>query len=759
MSMLLDFDKLKRVRQLGDKYVARCPVCAKDGRDKKGEHLVIMPDGRYGCVVHPGEAGRKHRKEIFKLAATDEALSHGPVMIRVRPAPEDKPRILGRFGGDGQTLAITPITAVWQLGSEHGAPEGVSAERDVRGEDSDTTTKPAVSGTVTMAIEDGMKGGEPEHLSPPANPAGDDDANACREDAAAGMEPVHCTGRDDLDCVAADLTGRPRIALDLETYGDEEGGGLDPFTGNIRLLTVSRHGGPVWILDLMAIGNDIGPLKAILEQAEIVAHNAKFDLLWLRERCQVDCRKVFCTMTAARLLTAGSGARNRLDDCLERYLGVAPGADHSKSDWGALVLTRDQLDYARRDVAHLHDLAGVLEHQLEIHGLDEVWKLESGLLPCVVDMEFAGIAVDPVKLKAIADRGRATAAETEEQLRLLLAAPKLNVSSPSQLLVALKGSGIEPDSTKEEDLKRADDGRVVPLILRHREALKRAQQAETFRKAIGPDCRIHGRFEPTGTDTGRFSSSHPNLQNIGRGELREAFVPEEGCKFVVADYSQIELRAAAAIAGEEKMIAAYKEGTDLHRLTASLLLDMDLADVGKEQRQLAKSANFGNLYGQGAEGLSRYAASSFGVQLDVEDARKIRARFFDTYGQLRRWHGRCWEAARQQVECVKTRLGRRRLIPPDASDWQRFTALVNTPVQGGTADGLKYAMVLLSERLPAEARIVATVHDEVLVECRQNDAEDVRSLMVDTMREAMETLFPEVPVEVDASIGDSWADK
>ena len=99
------------------------------------------------------------------------------------------------------------------------------------------------------------------------------------------------------------------------------------------------------------------------------------------------------------------------------------------------------------------------------------------------------------------------------------------------------------------------------------------------------------------------------------------------------------------------------------------------------------------------------------------------------------------------------------MIPDTASDWQRFTALVNTPVQGGTADGMKYAIVLLSERLPAEARIIATVHDEVVVECPEQEVEKVRALMIDTMREAMGELFPEVPIEVDASIGDSWADK
>lgn len=273
------------------------------------------------------------------------------------------------------------------------------------------------------------------------------------------------------------------------------------------------------------------------------------------------------------------------------------------------------------------------------------------------------------------------------------------------------------------------------------------------------DNRIHGRFEPAGTATGRFSSKNPNLQNIGRGELREAFIPPPGHRFIVADYSQVELRAAAAIAGEDKMIEAYKRGVDLHKQTASEVLGKPLSAVTKEDRQISKSANFGLLYGQSAQGLVRYASASFGVKLELEQAEHIRQQFFSTYGALLQWHGGSRNKAHKGAREVRTVLGRRRLIPETASDWERFTALVNTPVQGGCADGMKQAIVQLATKLPPEARIISTVHDELLVEVPEAVAENVRQIVTGVMQEAMAAIFPQVPILVESTVCEHWGQK
>jgi DNA polymerase-1 len=570
---------------------------------------------------------------------------------------------------------------------------------------------------------------------------------------------IFCSLRSDLDRIAIDLTGADRIALDIETYGQRKGDGLDPWKGDIRLLTLSRQGGTIWTIDLRAVGYELGPLKDILEDAGIIAHNAKFDLLWLRVKCGLFAKRVLCTLTSARLLVAGTKPGNNLDQCLERYLGIQPAADHSRSDWASMLLTEDQLAYATRDVAHLHDLLGTMESELEASGLDTVWALECALLPCVVGMEATGIHVEREKLRKIADEALKLAQVAADNLRTALGNPSINPASPGQLLTALRAKGLKLESTAEEKLKESDDGVLVPLVLEFREASKRAQQSEALIDHIKQDGRIHGRFEPLGTATGRFSSKEPNLQNIGRGEIREAFTAPEGKRLIVADYSQIELRAAAAIAGETKMIEAYKAGADLHKLTASIVLGKPEHEVTKQDRQTSKSANFGLIYGQSAPGLVRYAATSYGVTLDEEQATDIRQAFFRTYSRLRQWHGVSHNQAEEGITEVRTRTGRRRLIPSTASDWERFTAIVNTPVQGGTADGMKHALVLIHERLPKSARIVSTVHDEVVVECREESAAECREIITTAMVEAMAALFPEVPVEVEANICTTWAEK
>jgi DNA polymerase I-like protein with 3'-5' exonuclease and polymerase domains len=344
-------------------------------------------------------------------------------------------------------------------------------------------------------------------------------------------------------------------------------------------------------------------------------------------------------------------------------------------------------------------------------------------------------------------------------LRQKLNLPKLNPGSPQQLLEALKAAGIELENTNEETLKAADDGEIIPLIIDYRSAEKLAQQAASLLECVKQDGRIHGRFDPTGTATGRFSSKDPNLQNVGRGELRTCFVPEAGNKLIVADYSQIELRAAAVIAGEKKMIEAYKNGVDLHKQTASEVLNKPLDEVTKQDRQLSKATNFGLLYGQSAPGLVRYAASSYGVQMELDQAEQIRRQFFRTYDRLRQWHGVSHNQADAGAREVRTVLGRRRLIPETASEWERFTALVNTPVQGGCADGMKQALVLLAQRLPIEARLISTVHDEVLVEAPEAMANAVCDLVQATMIEAMAALFPQVPIEVEAGSCSNWGEK
>jgi len=571
--------------------------------------------------------------------------------------------------------------------------------------------------------------------------------------------PSTISAMSDFSEIASAIESVGSVALDIETFGPRKSDGLNPWRGEIRLLSLKIEGRDPWLIDLQSTGYDLGPLSTALASVTVIVHNFKFDALWLAVKCGIKIRKAFCTLTAARLLSAGTRPGNDLNKCLDRYLGIKPTEDHSTSDWGGMFLTDDQLAYAARDVMHLHALSEVLARKLEQNGLDAVTALEMAILPVIVEMEAAGIAVDRGRFESIRDQARSGVDEKTAALRDLLNDRQLNPSSPAQLQAAMARAGISVPNTNEETLKANDDGRIIPLILDLRGQEKLAQQAQSLLDCVEKDGRIHGRFDPTGTATGRFSSKEPNLQNIGRGELRSCFIAPEGSNLVVADYSQIELRAAAAIAGETKMIEAYQRGEDLHKATAAAVLGKPVEQVTKEDRQLAKAVNFGLLYGQSAKGLVKYAASSYGVTLSEDDAQEIRAKFFRTYGSLRQWHGESHLQAEKGISEVRTVLGRRRLIPAEATTWESFTALVNTPVQGGCADGMKRAIVLLAARLPQGAHIISTVHDELIVEANDSAANGVKEIMESTMREAMAELFPQVSIEVEAKVCKAWDEK
>lgn len=549
------------------------------------------------------------------------------------------------------------------------------------------------------------------------------------------------------------------VALDLETYGSGPTDGLDPWRGQIRLLSLCIKGRNPWLIDLRAVGYRLGPLGEALANTMVVGHNVKFDALWLTVKCGLSLPRCFCTMTAARLLSAGTLPGNNLDQCLERYLGLRPGPDHSRGNWGGITLVPEMLAYAARDVLHLSALREELESKLATEGLGQVAELEMGLIPVVVGMEVAGMQVEREGVVELEAAARKRVQDATEELRAVVGMRDLNPSSPEQIKSALNAAGISVEDTAEATLKASDDGRVVPLILAIRAQSKLAQQARSLVESIGLDGRIHGRFDPTGTATGRFSSHGPNMQNIPRGDLRRCFTAPSGRRLIIADYSQIELRAAAQISGEARMIQAFAQGEDLHRTTAAAILGKPIDGITSHDRQLAKAVNFGLIYGQSAKGLIAYAEAGYGVKLAQDEAVRLRDRFFEAYPKIKAWHEGCWKQVRDGVSEARTIYGRRRFIPAEAKEWNRFTALVNTPVQGTCADGIKIALRALAECLPATSAIVGTVHDEIIVEAQESEADGVRDLVDTLMRDSMGKLLPDVLIGVEAKIARRWSER
>jgi DNA polymerase I len=265
------------------------------------------------------------------------------------------------------------------------------------------------------------------------------------------------------------------------------------------------------------------------------------------------------------------------------------------------------------------------------------------------------------------------------------------------------------------------------------------------------DGRLYASWRQLRTATGRMACEHPNLQNIPRsGPLRSYIRAPEGRTFVVADYSQIELRIAAKISGDQEMLSAYTEGRDLHTLTAQSLTRQE--DISTDGRKLAKAVNFGLLYGMGAQGPRSYALRSYGVEMSLEEAALYRRRFFETYQRLKRWHDNerlAWQRGETET---RTPTGRRRIAVV------KLTDRLNAPVQGTAADGLKLAQAFLWERRDEcpGAVPVLVCHDEVVVECDAEQTGEVKEWLVQAMKDGMDAVVnvaePRIPIEVEASV-------
>lgn len=390
-----------------------------------------------------------------------------------------------------------------------------------------------------------------------------------------------------------------------------------------------------------------------------------------------------------------------------------------------------------------------------MNGLSRVAQLEFELLPVVTDIVAAGLPIDATDLTTQREQTLKAAADLKQAMRNHLGNPGFNPASASQAKAALLTEGLDLPGTSADALAPHSDDPFVRMLLDWRHAAKLGQMLTSLGESLSPDGRIHAKLNPLGAETGRFSSSKPNLQNIPRG-VRGMIRPAPGHVFIKADYSQIDLRAAAALVGEEKMLESFRNGGDIHTLTASWITGKPVAEVTPGERQEAKAANFGFLYGQRAEGFSRQALKDYGIDFSAGRAEELRRSYFKAYPGLARWHSESSRKARRGLTEVRTRTGRRRLIPSGASEWDRFTAEVNTPVQGVAADGMKLALIRLYRELPEGARIVLTVHDDVLIECRQDLAEVLKPLTEKIMSEEMGSLLPEVPIVVEAEILNAW---
>jgi DNA polymerase-1 len=387
-------------------------------------------------------------------------------------------------------------------------------------------------------------------------------------------------------------------------------------------------------------------------------------------------------------------------------------------------------------------------------------------------MEWAGIAIDAVLFRRLSHELEGDLAGLERRIAEL-AGTEFNLNSPKQMaavlfeklqLPVLKKTKTGPSTDADVLEQLAQMGHDVPrLILEHRELQKlRSTYVDVLPARVNPRTgRIHTTFNQTGAATGRLSSSDPNLQNIPirtpRGEaVRRGFVPGPGWQFVVADYSQIELRLLAHFSGDPLFLDAFTRGDDIHRQTAAIIFGVPAADVTAEMRARAKTINFATIYGQGPFALSRQ------LGIPQEEARAFIARYFERFAGVRAWLDGQVALARERG-WVETLFQRRRYVPEIRDRNFNVRAFgerlaQNSPLQGSAADLIKIAMIRIHRALAEEglhARMLLQVHDELVLEAPPEEVERARHLVRAHM-EGAATL--KVPLVVSVGVGPNWVD-
>jgi len=567
------------------------------------------------------------------------------------------------------------------------------------------------------------------------------------------------------------ITSGERLSRVYESLREEPYIFLDTEVSNDRIRLVQLGGKEdIFILDLFDLGEEgVLFLRELLSSKGIVGHNLKFDLKYLYSY-GIEPYAVFDTMIASQLL--GDTDKHSLQKVAMHYLGQVLDKGLQASNWGQPFLGKEQLEYAALDVKVVRDLFYIFLKRLnESHHREEILlktrtsKVFNLLNPvAIVEMAFVqetaklelnGIPIDKEELEK----------KLKEQERLLqkkvmdfMVKYRIDPMSPKQVGELLtKRFGLDLPKTEKGNVSTDDrvlseyaSHPVISELLDIRGMKKIIEKLQEIKERIRGN-RVYPEFKQIGAVTGRMASMNPNVQNIPRN-LRSIFKAEEGNVFVIADFSQIELRIASEYVGEEKMLHAFRQGKDLHRYTASIFLGKPEEDITKEERQLAKAVNFGLIYGISAKGLVEYA-KTYGIDLSLESAQKIRDSFFEYYTSFKAWH----ERVKKELKDYKESRGHTLLGRPYVA--HTFPDAVNYPIQGTGADLLKLSVLMFDAELRREglkAKVVNLVHDEILVECKEEYAEYIKELLKRAMLHAGRVILKQVPVEVEVFVNNRW---
>lgn len=590
----------------------------------------------------------------------------------------------------------------------------------------------------------------------------------------------------DFDAFLGELKKQKRFCVDLETTS------LAPRLAEIVGIAVSWKAGEAYYLplkgpegsELLDAKETLAALRPILEDPTIekINQNIKYDLLVFRANGIELKGLAFDSMIASYLLEPGDRSHN-LDDLSRRLLNhetikirdLFPKDAKLKGDIPMSEVPLDRItEYAAEDADVALRLAETLAPKLEEQKLTKLFnELEMPLVEVLAEMEYNGVTVEPKLLQGMSAQFAVRLKEIEAEAHRLGGRP-FNLDSPTQLRVVLfdelklpvvKRTKTGPSTDQEVLEELAEEHEVCAAIIEHRKLAKlKSTYLDNLAQLINPNTgRIHASFNQTVAATGRLSSSDPNLQNIpvrteeGR-QIRQAFLPGGSDQaLVAADYSQIELRLLAYFSQDDALVKAFAEDVDIHTAVAAQIAGVELASVTAEQRRLAKTVNFGVMYGLSAFGLARR------LKIPQKDAQEFIDGYYDRHPKVEKFFTELLVNADKQRK-VTTILGRHRPITGVKNPFGRSRNLaertaINTVIQGSAADLIKQAMLNIHRRLKKEkldARMLLQIHDELVFEVKKDQVQKLAALVVEEMTTAIP--LDGVPLQVDVGVGPNWLD-
>jgi DNA polymerase I-like protein with 3'-5' exonuclease and polymerase domains len=560
--------------------------------------------------------------------------------------------------------------------------------------------------------------------------------------------------------------------------------GLSPHLANIATMQLYAGGTTVFVLRGEA--RNLVLRSHWLRRQWLVAHNATFELAFLRHHTADYRRPAFrrphfridCTMQLAGLvLGIGFGGGRSLANAAKEYFGVEVPKVLRMSEWRASRLSQGQLSYAAADAVLTRRLFLPLVDAVQANHTGAAYEIQRAALPAVAAMELRGLLLDRTEHARQAEAWSRELAEARQQYHEVTG--QTPPSTPNEvrawLSTVLTADAVAQWPHTENNvlsiagrhlqrLTHIRSARPVLAILAHEKLLAAfgTRLASQINPATG---RLHAHYNVAGAKSGRFTCSNPNLQQLPNArapEFKRCIIAAPGNVLVSCDWNQVELRAAAWLAGDAELTALYADGRDLHRETAATIACLAPEDVTREQRQAAKAVNFGSIYGISARGLAEYAFTSYGIEMTEADAKRALDAFFQRFVALDRWRRENADLSRARGF---VRVGAGRVVEAawEPSGRLTFQQCCNLPVQGICADAMLRAVTLVHSRfvqVGIRGGLVATVHDELLAEVIEVDAKSARHLLQQAMVDAFAHTFPGTPTNnvATATIGRTWAE-